>query len=594
MIVEDVPLKYTACLSSAQALPPVLESLEPRVLLSGSQWVSEIGPEPAGGPLGDSDLVWKGYDAATDGAATESRKIISGVPAYDWRYGCGPTAAGMVVGYWDSHGFGDLVAGDAASQTPDVNAMMAGEQHYADYSVPIDDASSGIKADKSTSGDAHSDNSLADWMHTSWSYYMLYYGWSYFGSVDNAIDAYCTWKGYEGFTSRNARWGAFTWGAFTTEIDANRPMVFLVDTDGNGSTDHFVTAIGYDTSLQRYACYDTWDSNVHWYDFAEISNGQRWGVYGATFITPPENQPPPPPSEVVGRHVFYNNSALDGRDVLAGWTDDAAIDAGKHALLPNETPSSVNYTAYSGGLNGVMIDIAELADPEGLSVSDFQFSVGRHGDPASWAAAPAPVEIAVRQGAGTDGSDRVTIIWADGAIVRQWLAVTTQATVATGLEEDDVFSFANLPGDADGDGRVDLEDFHILKMNFGAGAATLEDADFDASGLVDLADFRILKLNFGASLSAASPAPSAAADSLNNEADRASSSHDVAQAAGRTVNPPPPTTSSWTHARSVRRRRLPTLRDGRFGGDARRRAEIRPGCDLDLLEQAYPAPTNGM
>ncbi|MEA1945109.1 MAG: hypothetical protein U9N07_07250, partial [Euryarchaeota archaeon] len=30
---------------------------------------------------------------------------ISGVPAYLWRYGCAPTAAGMVLMYWDSHGY---------------------------------------------------------------------------------------------------------------------------------------------------------------------------------------------------------------------------------------------------------------------------------------------------------------------------------------------------------------------------------------------------------------------------------------------------------------------------------------------------------
>jgi len=30
---------------------------------------------------------------------------ISGVPAYLWRCGCAPTAAGMVLGYWDGHGY---------------------------------------------------------------------------------------------------------------------------------------------------------------------------------------------------------------------------------------------------------------------------------------------------------------------------------------------------------------------------------------------------------------------------------------------------------------------------------------------------------
>ncbi|MBN1185515.1 MAG: hypothetical protein JXB49_24730, partial [Bacteroidales bacterium] len=34
---------------------------------------------------------------------------ISGVPYYDWSYGCSPTASAMALGYWDAHGFSMLV-----------------------------------------------------------------------------------------------------------------------------------------------------------------------------------------------------------------------------------------------------------------------------------------------------------------------------------------------------------------------------------------------------------------------------------------------------------------------------------------------------
>ncbi|NLF29381.1 MAG: hypothetical protein GX591_00680 [Planctomycetes bacterium] len=53
-------------------------------------------------------------------------------------------------------------------------------------------------------------------------------------------------------------------------------------------------------------------------------------------------------------------------------------------------------------------------------------------------------------------------------------------------------------GDADTDGDVDLDDFVILKQNFGALGATWDQGDFDASGAVDLDDFVLLKQNFGA------------------------------------------------------------------------------------------------
>ena len=53
-------------------------------------------------------------------------------------------------------------------------------------------------------------------------------------------------------------------------------------------------------------------------------------------------------------------------------------------------------------------------------------------------------------------------------------------------------------GDADGDGDVDLDDFVILKNNFGtATGATCAEGDFDGDGDVDLDDFVLLKNNFG-------------------------------------------------------------------------------------------------
>ena len=56
-----------------------------------------------------------------------------------------------------------------------------------------------------------------------------------------------------------------------------------------------------------------------------------------------------------------------------------------------------------------------------------------------------------------------------------------------------------LPGDANHDGTVNLDDFMILKQNFGTTAeATWETGDFDGDGDVSLDDFVILKTNFGA------------------------------------------------------------------------------------------------
>ena len=54
------------------------------------------------------------------------------------------------------------------------------------------------------------------------------------------------------------------------------------------------------------------------------------------------------------------------------------------------------------------------------------------------------------------------------------------------------------PGDANGDGAVDLQDFGLLKDNFGTtSGATWSQGDFNGDGAVDLQDFGLLKDNFG-------------------------------------------------------------------------------------------------
>jgi probable HAF family extracellular repeat protein len=64
-----------------------------------------------------------------------------------------------------------------------------------------------------------------------------------------------------------------------------------------------------------------------------------------------------------------------------------------------------------------------------------------------------------------------------------------------------------IPGDANGDGKVDLSDFGILKDNFGSGT-TLAEGDFNADTKVDLSDFGILKNNFGSTGALFVPEPS--------------------------------------------------------------------------------------
>jgi ELWxxDGT repeat protein len=55
-------------------------------------------------------------------------------------------------------------------------------------------------------------------------------------------------------------------------------------------------------------------------------------------------------------------------------------------------------------------------------------------------------------------------------------------------------SETNAPGDLNGDGKIDLSDFGILKANFGTANAL---GDIDRNGRVDLDDFGLLKQAYG-------------------------------------------------------------------------------------------------
>ena len=68
----------------------------------------------------------------------------------------------------------------------------------------------------------------------------------------------------------------------------------------------------------------------------------------------------PEPSRVLARHVFYNNSGFDGNDPSAGAADAAAIALDKTPLMPWQTATFANYTSYSKGINGIIVDIVRL------------------------------------------------------------------------------------------------------------------------------------------------------------------------------------------------------------------------------------------
>ena len=249
-----------------------------------------------------------------------------------------------------------------------------------------------------------------------------------------------------------------------------------------------------------------------------ISSGAFEGTYSQQVTIADENvklDTDPQGAEVVARHVFYNNSALDGNDPAASAADDAAIAPDKEPLLPGGTAGPEHRTSYSRGINGLMVDIDEL--PGDVTAADFDFKVNSSQNPDTWTTAPEPTSVKVREDAGLSGSDRITVIWPDGAIQNQWIRVTVKANANTDIEDDDVFYFGNSVGDSDGDGAIGDGDYGMLVGEFGRSGTGLA-ADFDGDGRVGLSDFVTIRSRFGdavATPNIPSPAPEVVSDAVD-------------------------------------------------------------------------------
>ena len=294
-----------------------------------------VAPSPAADPPPPGALTTTGptppphvrpaTGARSSAVEGPGEHLIAGVPAYLWRDGCGPTSVGMVVGYYDTHGFAGLIAGDASTQTTAASQSIAShrdagsDRHYEDYSLPKETGSA-ILPDRSAApaGDEHASDSVADFMHTSWSADGLAYGWSYSNMVGPSFVGFAQLKltgvtaTYRSYYYAGSGSSALTFAVLQQEVDAGRPMVFIVDSSGDGTTDHAIAAIGYreTNGYPEYACWDTWSTTVRWARFQGMSSSYTFGVWGATALSLTANaSPSPSPSPSISSSPSASPSA---------------------------------------------------------------------------------------------------------------------------------------------------------------------------------------------------------------------------------------------------------------------------------------------
>ena len=186
---------------------------------------------------------------------------------------------------------------------------------------------------------------------------------------------------------------------------------------------------------------------------------------------------------VTGRHIFYNNSSLGG-----------AIAPDKTALRPGEQASFANYTSYAKGINGIILDVFGLANPDGIDATDFTFKLGGDDTPGDWTVAPTPASVDAT-------ADQIILTWDDGVIRNTWLEVTVLVTLDTGLTVPDMFYFGNAVGEtgnSPNDAGVDATDVLLTRQNphpFFDPAEIDNVYDFNRDRRVDAIDTLIARNN---------------------------------------------------------------------------------------------------
>ena len=135
---------------------------------------------------------------------------------------------------------------------------------------------------------------------------------------------------------------------------------------------------------------------------------------------------------ISARSIYYSDSTFDAAGTLDGVAGD------KSPLFEGGVATFENYTSYSSGINGIVLQLNDLNNiPTTANVDDFlEFRVGNDNNTSTWAAAPTPTNVVFVDG-GISADDRVFLTWNDNAIQNQWLQIRILANDATGLTAED-------------------------------------------------------------------------------------------------------------------------------------------------------------
>ena len=308
------------------------------------------------------------------------RRVLRDVPLYRWWYGCGPTAAGMVMGYWDQHGYGNLARGENGIEfTQAAKDMIAGPDHIlaGKENKPKNGGFFFGNGDyrNSPSLPNHENNptSLADFIRTS-------NGFSDIGWTKVGMERYAGWRGHGGFKATQYDRAKFGFERVMAEVDAGRPLLAIVDIDADGIWDHATAIAGYDSSARTVAMveYDKDHAVMKWFKYAPPRPGITYGIEFVDTVVPP-NHPQvrpnvesavPGPTPVVSIKAVRNKAIEGGqtgvfRITRTGNTDEpltVRLKVTGTAKAGTDYKSFSRVITFAAGKSSVTIQVTAKAD----------------------------------------------------------------------------------------------------------------------------------------------------------------------------------------------------------------------------------------
>ena len=290
-------LSITASVTGATGTNALELKDGPKVVLSKTQRKPPRNVKFNGQPMPGS--LTTGIGTATGSAGDV---MINGVPGYLWRDGCGPTAVGMVIGYYDGQGWDNLFPGDATSgYRRGATRPSRAPSSYNDYAMPRRPPSTSSSPTRASSAAPTRPTPSPTSCTPPGAPNGAPYGGSFSTMIRSGFSNYFKLKYADAsITRRRPLSGTnLTWEKVKAEVDAAARWC-CSSTERRRRDRSLRHRCGYRESngYAEYGCWDTWNADlIRWQQFRAVSSAYQWGVWGGfTFLRRAAPAPEPTPT----------------------------------------------------------------------------------------------------------------------------------------------------------------------------------------------------------------------------------------------------------------------------------------------------------